>query len=153
MKGMVMLSRDEIEAIKRSALESASFSSDEDTYGRYVKAYHQDIAALCDLAISAQDHHAAGVAEGLAMAAKVCDELLRDEVMSKHVNVQACKDARRGIEKCAKAIRALPQQDTVSVPTLICPLCEADRYKEPCRGRDILKCPMTGTAAAKGEPA
>ncbi len=30
---------------------------------------------------------------------------------------------------------------------LICPLCEADRLKEPCHGSNIIDCPMTGTAA------
>lgn len=37
---------------------------------------------------------------------------------------------------------------------LICPLCEADRYKEPCRGSKIIDCPMAGKAAhsALAEP-
>jgi hypothetical protein len=73
MKGMVMLSRDEIERTRK--------------LGHYVGERHFN--ALCDLAISAHDERAAGVAEGLAMAAKACEELKR--YRKKPVVIQAAQ--------------------------------------------------------------
>jgi hypothetical protein len=102
--------------------------------------------------------HAQGVAAGVEMAAKVCEDAADQSEqtfgqLSNMLEQAACKGAVAQARKLQHSIRALQPQDAVCVtePTLICPLCEADRYKEPCRGRDILKCPMAGTAAQKGE--